>query len=158
MVLNSAPSGPNQTKPTWPTYLTYFPDPSELHSHLTYQPTWPTYPSVCPTQLHDFLTHPYNLPKPTDNLPEPTDNLRKPSDNLPEPTDNLSHYRHHNVIQIPQLWPNVTFLTNFYAFDQNWTILTKFRKLTTFCNFDKIFTVFCSADNADDEDNTDFRL
>ena len=40
---------PHQTIPT--TYPTYFADPPELPSHLTYPPTWLTYPSVLPTYL-----------------------------------------------------------------------------------------------------------
>ena len=50
-VLNLEPSRLNQTKPTWPTYPTGFPDPPELPSHLTYPSTWPTHPSVQPIYL-----------------------------------------------------------------------------------------------------------
>ena len=51
MVLDLEPSRPNQTKPTRPTYLTYFPGPPELPRSLTYPPTWPTHPSVLTTYL-----------------------------------------------------------------------------------------------------------
>ena len=111
-VLNSEPYRPNQTKPTWLTYPTYFSDPPKLPFHLKYPPTWPTHLSVLPTYLI-ILTHTDNLPQPTDNLPEPTDNLPEPTDNLPELSDNLpeltgnlSHYRqnrHYEFDQISQL-------------------------------------------------------
>ena len=85
---------PYQTLPI--TYATYFPDPPELPSHLTY-------PHTCPTHLPDLL-----------NLPEPTDNLPEPSDNFPEPTDNL-----HQPItfQITDS-ADITILTIFHKFYQ----------------------------------------
>ena len=90
MALDLEPSRPNQNKPTWPTYPTFFPDPHELPSHLTYPPTWPAHPSVLPT----YLIYPPTkiTPLNPDNLPEPTDNLPEPIDNLPEPKDNFSLY------------------------------------------------------------------
>ena len=49
---------PNHTKlyllPS--TYPTYFPDPHEVSSHLTYPLTWPTHPSVLPTHKSDQIS------------------------------------------------------------------------------------------------------
>ena len=51
LLWNLEPSRLKRTKPTWPIYPTYFPDPPELPIHLTYPPTWHNHPSVLPTQL-----------------------------------------------------------------------------------------------------------
>ena len=114
----------DQTIPT--TSTTYFSDPPELLSHLTYPPTWPTHPSVLPTHL---ILNPSNRitsqnPKITSLNPQITSlnlhaasefwlNHTRPYQTIPNLT---SPTKFHNFDKISQIQPNFTILVKFHTF------------------------------------------
>ena len=130
MVLNSEPSRPNQTKPSWLTYPTYFPDPPELHHHLTYPPVWPTHLFILPTYLIYPLTQISSQNWQITSLSPQITSLNTPI--TCHCTDSTT-------------WPNFIILTKFHNLDQipqiwlNFTISTKFHNLNGFSEFWKNF-------------------